>query len=266
MAMAIGTETQRAFFDKVGFLKPLNAQLTELGRAAGAAALATINTMTIAFGHGISVTPLAPGGRRRRRGQRRHLYLATLRQAQRRRDPGRRVIQAKTSVMMRRLMRLKSSTAPARRPTYRATWSAARPARPKSLRARLPPRSPDQLVRRRVPDERSESRCSCRSTSPRAPPERRLRDRPAWSRRPRRDGHRRHRVALRHPAGRPEGGPAADRNRLDSAAGTKWCSRSSCRRTHAIGAQDPRKALPAGPGPNQMAAAPAAGVRRVAAE
>jgi len=31
-------------------------------------------------------------------------------------------------------------------------------------------------------------------------------------------------------------------------------------------AQEPRKALPAAPGPNQTAAAPAAGVRRVAAE
>ena len=32
--------------------------------------------------------------------------------------------------------------------------------------------------------------------------------------------------------------------------------RSSCRRTHAIARQDQRKALPAGPGPNQTAAAP----------
>ena len=76
MAVAMGTETQRAFFDKIGFLKPLNTQLTELAAPLYPRHWMTINTMTIAFGHGISVTPLAPGHRLRRRGQRRHPVLA----------------------------------------------------------------------------------------------------------------------------------------------------------------------------------------------
>jgi cell division protein FtsI (penicillin-binding protein 3) len=58
MAVAMGTETQRAFFDKIGFLKPLNTQLTELAAPLYPRHWMTINTMTIAFGHGISVTPL----------------------------------------------------------------------------------------------------------------------------------------------------------------------------------------------------------------
>ena len=58
MAVAMGAETQRAFFDKIGFLKPLNTQLTELAAPLYPRHWMTINTMTIAFGHGISVTPL----------------------------------------------------------------------------------------------------------------------------------------------------------------------------------------------------------------
>ena len=58
MAVEVGTETQRAFFDRMGFLKPLTTQLTELGAPLYPRHWAKINTMTIAFGHGMSVTPL----------------------------------------------------------------------------------------------------------------------------------------------------------------------------------------------------------------
>ncbi len=106
MAVEIGTETQRAFFDRLGFLKPLNTQLTELGRPLYPSHWAKINTMTIAFGHGMSVTPLhlttgvaaiINGG---------ILYPPSFVKRTQSSDPGRRVIQAKTSMLMRQLMRL----------------------------------------------------------------------------------------------------------------------------------------------------------------
>ena len=65
-----------------------------------------INTMTIAFGHGISVTPLhlATGSAAVVNGG--ILYQPSLVKRTAASDPGRRVIQAKTSVMMRQLLRL----------------------------------------------------------------------------------------------------------------------------------------------------------------
>jgi cell division protein FtsI (penicillin-binding protein 3) len=106
MAVEVGTEAQRAFFDKLGFLKPLNTQLTELGRPLYPSHWAKINTMTIAFGHGMSVTPLhlttgvaaiVNGG---------ILYSPSFVKRTSSSDPGRRIIQAKTSLLMRQLMRL----------------------------------------------------------------------------------------------------------------------------------------------------------------
>ena len=65
-----------------------------------------INTMTIAFGHGISVTPLhlATGSAAVINGG--TLYQPSLVKRTAASDPGRRVIQPKTSVMMRQLLRL----------------------------------------------------------------------------------------------------------------------------------------------------------------
>ncbi|MBS0541701.1 MAG: penicillin-binding protein 2, partial [Proteobacteria bacterium] len=105
MAVEVGTEAQRAFFDKLGFLKPLSTQLTELGRPLYPSHWAKINTMTIAFGHGMSVTPLhlttgvaamVNGG---------ILYPPSFVKRSANAEPGRRMIQAKTSMLMRQLMR-----------------------------------------------------------------------------------------------------------------------------------------------------------------
>ena len=57
-ADVMGPEAQRAFFDKIGFLKPLKTQVTELGSPLWPRHWMKINAMTIAFGHGMSVTPL----------------------------------------------------------------------------------------------------------------------------------------------------------------------------------------------------------------
>lgn len=106
MAVEMGSDTQRAFFDKIGFLRPLNTQLTELAAPLYPRHWMKINTMTIAFGHGISVTPLhlATGAAAVVNGG--TLYQPSLVKRTAASDPGRRVIQHKTSVMMRQLLRL----------------------------------------------------------------------------------------------------------------------------------------------------------------
>ena len=106
MAVEMGSDTQRAFFDKIGFLKPLNTQLTEVAAPLYPRNWMKINTMTIAFGHGISVTPLhlATGSAAVVNGG--TLYSPSLVKRNAASDPGRRVIQQKTSVMMRQLLRL----------------------------------------------------------------------------------------------------------------------------------------------------------------
>ncbi|MPZ30977.1 MAG: penicillin-binding protein 2 [Rhodospirillales bacterium] len=106
MAVEMGSDTQRAFFDKIGFLRSLNTQLTEVAAPLYPRHWKKINTMTIAFGHGISVTPLhlATGSAAVINGG--TLYQPSLVKRTAASDPGRRVIQAKTSVMMRQLLRL----------------------------------------------------------------------------------------------------------------------------------------------------------------
>jgi cell division protein FtsI (penicillin-binding protein 3) len=102
----LGPEAQRAFFDKIGFLKPLTTQLTELAAPLWPRHWVKINTMTIAFGHGISVTPLhlATGAAAMVNGG--ILYQPSFVKRSPASDPGRRVIQAKTSQLMRQLLRL----------------------------------------------------------------------------------------------------------------------------------------------------------------
>ena len=102
----LGPEGQRAFFDKIGFLKPLTTQLTELAAPLWPRHWQKINTMTIAFGHGISVTPLhlATGSAAVVNGG--VLYQPTFVKRNAASDPGKRIIQAKTSMQMRQILRL----------------------------------------------------------------------------------------------------------------------------------------------------------------
>jgi len=58
MAMEMGTDSQKSFLAKVGMLRPVSIELPELGRPLFPAEWRPINTMTIAFGHGIAVSPL----------------------------------------------------------------------------------------------------------------------------------------------------------------------------------------------------------------
>lgn len=107
MALEAGTPRQRAFMGRIGMLKPVGIELPEVGAPLYPRDWKPLNTITIAFGHGISVTPL-------------HLAMAVaaiVNDGQRapvtliRRDPKETVsyvpvVSAKTSAEMRKLMRL----------------------------------------------------------------------------------------------------------------------------------------------------------------
>ncbi len=107
MALDAGTSAQRAFLDRLGMLKPVKIELPEVGRPHVPQPWRPINTMTIAFGHGISVSPL-------------HLVAGTasvvnggfaVQPTVLKREPGEielgeRVLSLKTSESMRKLFRL----------------------------------------------------------------------------------------------------------------------------------------------------------------
>ncbi len=59
MALDLGTERQRAFLGSLGLLGPADIELPEIGAPLTPQPWREINTMTIAFGHGIAVSPLS---------------------------------------------------------------------------------------------------------------------------------------------------------------------------------------------------------------
>jgi len=58
IADLIGSERQRAYLDKLGFLAPVQVELKERGRTLFPKSWHKVETMTVGFGHGIAVTPL----------------------------------------------------------------------------------------------------------------------------------------------------------------------------------------------------------------
>ena len=58
MALKVGGEAQRAFFEKVGLHRKLETELPDLGTPLYPKRLADVSTATQSFGHGISVTPM----------------------------------------------------------------------------------------------------------------------------------------------------------------------------------------------------------------
>jgi cell division protein FtsI (penicillin-binding protein 3) len=105
-ADVMGPEAQKAFFDKIGFLKPLSTQLPELAAPLWPRHWVRINTMTIAYGHGISVTPLhlAIGASAMVNGG--TLYPPSFVKRTTASEAGKRVIQTRTSQQLRQLLRL----------------------------------------------------------------------------------------------------------------------------------------------------------------
>jgi cell division protein FtsI (penicillin-binding protein 3) len=107
MALEAGRDRQREFLGRFGFLKAPSIELPEIGGPLVPSPWREINTMTIAFGHGISVTPLqlvsgtaavVNGGVLR--------PVTLLKRDEDSAPGGVRVISAHTSDQMRRLMRL----------------------------------------------------------------------------------------------------------------------------------------------------------------
>ena len=107
MAMEAGTPRQRAFMGRAGMLKPVSIELPEIGAPLYPRDWKPLNTITISYGHGLSVTPLhlasAVAGIVND-GKRAPVTLL-------KRDPKEPiaaipVINAKTSAEMRKLMRL----------------------------------------------------------------------------------------------------------------------------------------------------------------
>ncbi len=107
MATDVGTERQRAFLAKLGLLRPAPIELGEVGTPLVPRRWREINTMTIAFGHGLAISPvqLVTGVSAVVNGGIFHAPTLIKRPAARP-AAGRRVISARTSDRMRRLMRL----------------------------------------------------------------------------------------------------------------------------------------------------------------
>ena len=107
MALDVGGATQRAYLDRFGLLKSAATELPEVGVPLSPARWRDINTMTIAYGHGIAVSPvhlagavgaIVNGGIR--------MPVTILKHHQGTPRLGERVVSAETSSAMRRLMRL----------------------------------------------------------------------------------------------------------------------------------------------------------------
>ncbi|MCZ6453611.1 MAG: penicillin-binding protein 2 [Alphaproteobacteria bacterium] len=106
IALDIGSAAQRKFLSDLGLLRRSSVELPERARPLYPATWREINTMTIAYGHGIAVSPLhaatavaavVNGG---------ILYPATLIRRSEVPADGKRVISAQTSENMRKLLRM----------------------------------------------------------------------------------------------------------------------------------------------------------------
>ncbi len=107
MAMDAGTAVQRAFLDRLGLTRPARIELAEVGEPMLPSPWRDINTLTISYGHGLAVSPVqlasavatvVNGGERR--------PATLIKRAAGSRPAGHRAMSRKTSLTMRRLMRL----------------------------------------------------------------------------------------------------------------------------------------------------------------
>jgi cell division protein FtsI (penicillin-binding protein 3) len=107
MAEQAGTERQQLFMNRLGFFKQVPLELPERGKPIYPSDWKPINTMTIAYGHGIAVTPLhlvsgvaavVNGGLLR--------PMTLMKRDSDNPAPGRRIIREETSEKMRQLLRL----------------------------------------------------------------------------------------------------------------------------------------------------------------
>ncbi|UEM19496.1 penicillin-binding protein 2 [Skermanella mucosa] len=107
MALEVGTPAQRALMDKLGLLRRSPVEIPEVGAPMVPSPWREASTMTIAFGHGLSVSPIQMASATAATVNGGLLHPPTLLK----RDPGdpvpaERVISPQTSDQIRRLMRL----------------------------------------------------------------------------------------------------------------------------------------------------------------
>jgi cell division protein FtsI (penicillin-binding protein 3) len=107
MSLDFGSGAQRGFMDKLGFLAPISVELPERGTPMTPSPWRRINSMTIAFGHGIAVSPLhlASGVASMVNGGVRW-PVTVLKRDPAVRTVGKQVISKRTSKQMRQLLRL----------------------------------------------------------------------------------------------------------------------------------------------------------------
>jgi cell division protein FtsI (penicillin-binding protein 3) len=107
IALDVGAKRQRAFLDKLGMMKPIEIELPEKSYPLYPSEWKEISTVTISYGHGISVSPLhlvrgiaalTNGGRLPR--------LTLLKDGNKEKAADERVLSEQTSKNMRRLFRL----------------------------------------------------------------------------------------------------------------------------------------------------------------
>lgn len=105
MAIDAGTDVQKIFMKKIGMLEPASIELGEVGSPIWPKTWREVNTMTIAFGHGISVSPvqLVTGISAMVNGG--ILHHATILPTAANTTEGMRLISAETSDTIRKLMR-----------------------------------------------------------------------------------------------------------------------------------------------------------------
>jgi cell division protein FtsI (penicillin-binding protein 3) len=107
MAMEAGAERQRAFLGRLGLLKPVPIEFDELSKPHYPAQWREVNVITIAYGHGIAVSPLHVAAAVSAIVNGGILHRPSLLKLPPDADvPGERVISEKTSTIMRKLMRL----------------------------------------------------------------------------------------------------------------------------------------------------------------
>lgn len=106
MALEVGGQSQHDFLAKMGLLDPASIELGEVGSPEFPATWRPINTMTIGFGHGVSVTPIQVAAATAATVNGGILHRPTLLKRRAGEVSGARVLSEETSDEMRRLMRL----------------------------------------------------------------------------------------------------------------------------------------------------------------
>lgn len=107
MALTAGIPTQRAFMQKMGFMRPTALELPENGWPLVPNPWREVNAMTISFGHGISVSPMHTVAAAASVINGGIMHPPTLLKRDANAEvPGERVLSAQTSDVMRRLFRL----------------------------------------------------------------------------------------------------------------------------------------------------------------